>query len=39
VRYRLQRIRELTNADITDPDTRVNLRVATRAWRMIDGLA
>ena len=28
VRYRLQRIRELTNADLTDPDTRFNLQ-----WR------
>jgi len=38
VRYRLQRIRELTNADLADPDTRFNLQVATRAWRMINTL-
>jgi hypothetical protein len=31
LRYRLQRIRELTGYDLTDPDTRLNLHVAVRA--------
>jgi hypothetical protein len=32
VRYRLNRIRELTGRNLSDPDTRFNLHVATRAW-------
>jgi DNA-binding PucR family transcriptional regulator len=30
VRYRVHRIRELTQLDLHDPDTRLNLQVATR---------
>jgi sugar diacid utilization regulator len=32
LRYRLQRVREITGYDLTDPDTRFNLQLATRAW-------
>ncbi len=32
LRYRLQRVRELSGYDLTDPDTRFNLQLATRAW-------
>ncbi|HEY2191530.1 MAG TPA: helix-turn-helix domain-containing protein, partial [Actinomycetospora sp.] len=31
LRYRLQRIRELSGHDLTHPDTRLNLHVAVRA--------
>ncbi|MDT5010090.1 MAG: hypothetical protein QOH57_1707, partial [Mycobacterium sp.] len=37
LRYRLRRIRELTGFDLTDVETRLNLHIATRAWRMLDG--
>ena len=36
LRYRLRRIRELTNADLADVDTRLNLHLATRAWKFIN---
>jgi sugar diacid utilization regulator len=32
LRYRLQRLREISGLDLTDPDTRFNLQLATRAW-------
>ncbi len=32
LKYRLQRIRELTGFDLTDPETHFNLQLATRAW-------
>jgi DNA-binding PucR family transcriptional regulator len=32
LRYRLQRVREITGYDLSDPDTRFNLQLATRAW-------
>lgn len=32
LKYRLQRIRELTGFDLGDPETRFNLELATRAW-------
>ncbi len=32
LKYRLQRIRELTGYDLTDPETHFNLELATRAW-------
>jgi hypothetical protein len=32
LKYRLQRIRELTGFDLSDPETRFNLELATRAW-------
>ena len=32
LRYRLQRLREISGLDLSDPDTRFNLQLATRAW-------
>jgi sugar diacid utilization regulator len=32
LRYRLQRIRDISGLDLTDADTRFNLQLATRAW-------
>jgi sugar diacid utilization regulator len=32
LRYRLQRLREVSGLDTTDPDVRFNLQLATRAW-------
>ncbi|MDT7713827.1 MAG: hypothetical protein QOG46_2734 [Pseudonocardiales bacterium] len=32
LRYRLQRIRELSGHELNNPDTRFNLQLATRAW-------
>jgi DNA-binding PucR family transcriptional regulator len=37
VRYRLRRIRQLTGLDLGDVDSRLNLHVATRAWRVLEG--
>ena len=37
LRYRLQRIRELTGMDIGEVETRLNLHLATRAWRVLQG--
>ncbi len=34
LRYRLRRIREITGLDLHDVDQRLNLHVATRAWRI-----
>ena len=39
LRYRLQRIREVADVDLADPDNRLNLHVATRAWRVLDEAA
>ncbi|HEY3717443.1 MAG TPA: helix-turn-helix domain-containing protein [Jatrophihabitantaceae bacterium] len=36
LRYRLHRIRDLTERDLSDVDTRFNLHVATRAWAILD---
>jgi DNA-binding PucR family transcriptional regulator len=38
LRYRLRRIREISGLDLTDADARLNLHVATRAWRTLDGV-
>jgi sugar diacid utilization regulator len=38
LKYRLQRIRELTGFDLGDPDTRFNLELATRAWVTLQAL-
>ncbi|MGH3825147.1 MAG: PucR family transcriptional regulator [Pseudonocardiaceae bacterium] len=38
LKYRLQRIRELSGHDLSCPDTRFNLQLATRAWRTLAGL-
>ena len=35
LRYRLQRIREITGLDLADVDVRLNLHVATRMWRVL----
>ncbi|MFE7853190.1 PucR family transcriptional regulator [Streptomyces sp. NPDC057403] len=37
LRYRLQRIREITDHDLADVETRLNLQVATRVWKIILG--
>jgi DNA-binding PucR family transcriptional regulator len=38
LKYRLQRIRELTGLDLTDPETHFNLALATRAWAALQAL-
>jgi len=38
LKYRLQRIRELTGFDLTDPETRFNLELATRTWVTLQAL-
>jgi sugar diacid utilization regulator len=35
LKYRLKRIREISGYDLTDPDTHLNLHLATRAWRVL----
>ncbi|MEU7488536.1 helix-turn-helix domain-containing protein [Streptomyces sp. NPDC042319] len=37
LRYRLQRIREISDRDLADVDIRLNLQVATRVWKIILG--
>ena len=37
LRYRLGRIREITQLDLNDVDSRLNLHVATRAWQVLQG--
>ena len=37
LRYRLGRIRTITNLDISDVDSKLNLHVATRAWQVLRG--
>lgn len=39
LRYRLQRIREISGHDLAEVDSRFNLHVATRAWRVLDGFS
>lgn len=38
LKYRLQRIRELSGHDVNDPDSRFNLQLATRAWATLRAL-
>jgi sugar diacid utilization regulator len=38
LRYRLQRIREMSHHDLSDPDTRFNLQLATRAWKTVHAM-
>jgi sugar diacid utilization regulator len=38
LKYRLQRIRELTGLDLGDPETRFSLELATRAWVTLQAL-
>lgn len=35
LRYRLQRIREISGSDLTNVETRLNLQVATRVWKIM----
>ncbi|MGP4001396.1 PucR family transcriptional regulator [Streptomyces sp. 8N706] len=37
LRYRLQRIRKIGGLDLSDVDSRLNLHVATRVWRVLSG--
>jgi hypothetical protein len=37
LRYRLRRIRDLAGLDLNDVDSRLNLHLATRAWKIIAG--
>jgi sugar diacid utilization regulator len=38
LKYRLQRIREITGRDLNDADDRFNLQLATRAWQTLQAL-
>ena len=38
LKYRLQRIRELTGLELNDPDVHFNLQLATRAWGTLEAL-
>jgi sugar diacid utilization regulator len=38
LKYRLQRIRDLTGLELNDPDVHFNLQLATRAWRTLQAL-
>jgi DNA-binding PucR family transcriptional regulator len=38
LKYRLQRIREISGHDLTDPGTNFNLQLATRAWQTLQSL-
>jgi sugar diacid utilization regulator len=38
LKYRLQRIRELTGLELNDPDVHFNLQLATRAWGTMQAL-
>jgi sugar diacid utilization regulator len=37
LRYRLQRIREISGTDLANVDSRLNLHVATRIWNVMEG--
>jgi sugar diacid utilization regulator len=38
LKYRLQRIRELTGLELNDPDVHFNLQLATRAWGTLEAV-
>jgi sugar diacid utilization regulator len=38
LRYRLQRIRDVSGHDLNDPDTRFHLQLATRAWTTVHAM-
>lgn len=38
LKYRLNRIREITGYDLRDPETRFNLELACRAWETLKAL-
>ncbi len=39
LKYRLQRIRQITGHDLSDPEACFNLQIATRAWQTLTALA
>jgi hypothetical protein len=38
LRYRPQRIRDMSHYDLNDPDTRFHLQLATRAWKTMHAI-
>ncbi|MGH3692636.1 MAG: PucR family transcriptional regulator [Pseudonocardiaceae bacterium] len=38
LRYRLQRIRDMSGHDLNEPDSRFNLQLATRAWKTVHSM-
>jgi hypothetical protein len=38
MRYRLQRLRDISGHNLNDPDTRFNLQLATRAWKTVQAM-
>jgi sugar diacid utilization regulator len=38
LKYRLDRIGEISGSDLTDPDARFNLQLATRGWQLLKAL-
>ena len=38
LKYRLQRIREVSGHNLSNPDTAFNLQLATRGWQTVEGL-
>jgi DNA-binding PucR family transcriptional regulator len=38
LKYRLQRIRQITGLDLSDPEVSFNLQLATRAWQTLSAL-
>jgi DNA-binding PucR family transcriptional regulator len=38
LKYRLQRIRQITGLDLSDPEVCFNLSLATRAWHTLTAL-
>lgn len=38
LKYRIERIKEISGCDLTDPDTLFNLQLSTRAWQTLSGL-
>jgi sugar diacid utilization regulator len=38
LKYRLQRIRDVSGYDLADPDTHFNLQLASRAWRTLQAI-
>jgi DNA-binding PucR family transcriptional regulator len=38
LKYRLQRIREISGHDLAEPDTAFNLQLATRSWQTLQAL-
>lgn len=39
VKYRLQRVREITGCDLNDPNVRFNMQLSTRAWQTLQALS